>query len=411
MPEISETPETCCRKGLPATLVIVLLFAVIGGFSAFGSGGFRNLRTGALTTAALLFFSLILFLIFHTGRVHRWRRVFFSTYAVAFVVSFVWWTAGDRGHMWLLDEETLYSQAPMCHIVAPMLVLPMLFTKEVIFPTGVAGAGLMLLMVGILALVYGRAFCSWGCFFGGQDELFASLRRKRLWRIKTLAPSVRYFSFGLLAFIVLHSFATMSPTYCWWFCPFKTTSEFIEVNSFIRALQTFIFVSLWIVLVVLLPIASKRRTQCGLFCPMGAFLSCTSRINLFGLTLDRERCRECNRCIEACPTFSLTKESYANGRPSITCTKCGACIEVCPEGALAFHALGVPATFGSRSNGEQMAVKTAARPRAGFWRRLGTDLWDPGVVFIFGMLMVGAVMASQFLVDSTSRLLRFFLGI
>jgi ferredoxin-type protein NapH len=406
-----DIPEARYRKGLPATLVIVSLFVAFAALSAFGSGGFRDTRRACLTSLSLAFSSLILFLIFHTGRVHRWRRVFFTTYAVAFVISFVWWTAGDRGHMWLLDEETLYSQAPMCHIVVPMLVLPVLFTKEIIFPTSMAGASFMLLVVAVLALVYGRGFCSWGCFFGGQDELFASLRRKTAFRIRTLAPSVRYFSFALLVFIVLHSFATLTPTYCWWLCPFKTGSEFIEVNSFMRALQTFLFVSLWAVLVVFLPLVSKKRTQCGLFCPMGAFLSCTSRINLFGLKLDSQRCRQCNRCLEACPTFSLTKESYAAGRPAITCTKCGACIDVCPEGALAFHALGAPATFGARRTGSTPADVASAAPRAGFWRRLGTDLWDPGVVFIFGIFTVGTVMASSYFVDVPSRLLRHFFGI
>jgi ferredoxin-type protein NapH len=411
---MTTTPQTSAaryRKGLPATTVIVLLFAAFAALPAMGSGAFREPRWAILTALSLAFSSLILFLIFHTGRVHRWRRLFFTIYAVAFVISFVWRVVGDRGHMWLLDEETLYSQAPMCHIVVPMLILPVLFTKEIIFPTAFAGAGFMLLVVAVLGVVYGRAFCSWGCFFGGQDELFASLRRKAVFRIRTLSPSVRYFSFALLAVIVLHSFATLTPTYCWWLCPFKTSSEFIEVNSFTRALQTFIFVSLWAVLVVFLPLISKKRTQCGLFCPMGAFLSCTSRINLFGLKLDKDRCRQCNRCIEACPTFSLTKESYAAGRPSITCTKCGACIEECPEGAIAFHALGAPATFAARLAGSTPADAAAARAQPGFWRRLGSDLWDPGVVFIFGIYMVGTVMASGSFVDATSRLLRHFFGI
>ncbi len=421
-PATANRPEARYRKGLPATLVIVLLFLAILALSASGMGAFRNTRSALLSAAGMAFASLILFLIFHTGRVHRWRRVFFTTYAVAFVISFVWWTAGDRGHMWLLDEETLYSQAPMCHIVVPMLLLPLVFTKEIIFPKPLAGAVFMLLAVPVLALVFGRAFCSWGCFFGGQDELFSSLRKKAAWRIRTLSPSVRYFSFAVLTFIVLHAFATMSPTYCLWLCPFKTTSEFFEVNSFIRALQTFIFVSLWAVLVVLLPLALKKRTQCGLFCPMGAFLSCTSRINLFGLKLDSERCRQCNRCIEVCPTFSLTKESYALGRPAISCTKCGACIEECPEGALAFHALGVPATFGERGRqapatsgergvGAPAAAGAAPRPLPGFWRRLGTDLWDPGVVFIFGIYTVGTMLAWDFFTGSLSRLIRHFIGI
>jgi len=388
------------RKGLPATVFITLLFLAFASFFTMGQGGFASPRSTLLHGIALAFSASILFLIFHTGHVNRWRRVFFSAYAVAFVISFVWWTMGDRGHMWLLDRESLYSQAPMCHIVVPMLILPILFKKEVIFPTEFTSAAFMILLVIVMGVVYGRAFCSWGCFFGGQDQLFASLPRTRRWKLRSLKPFVRYFPFGLLAFIILHSFATLSPTYCFWLCPFKATSEFIEVNSFIRVIQTFLFVSLWVVLAVLLPFLSKKRIQCGLFCPMGAFLSCTSKINLFGLRIDKDRCKKCNRCIEACPTFSLTSASLEKGQPAITCSKCGACIDSCPEGAMGFSTPGVP-----------FAAKGLSAERPGFWRGFGRDLWDPAAVFIFGILVLANVLASSYFVDSVSRLLRHFVGI
>jgi ferredoxin-type protein NapH len=397
----AETPDAIYRKGLPATIVITVLFALFAAFFAFGQGAFKNARSSVLNGAALAFSCLVLFQIFRTGQVHRWRRVFFTTYAVAFAISFVWWTMGDRGHMWLLDSETLYSQAPMCHIVVPMLLLPLAFTKEIIFPGSFDGVAFMILLVAVVGLIYGRAFCAWGCFFGGQDELFSALPFARRWKVRGLAPTVRYFSFGVLAFIILHSFATMTPTYCFWLCPFKTSSEFIEVNSFVRVIQVFIFVSLWILLAVFLPAISKKRIQCGLFCPMGAFLSCTSRINLFGLKVDKSHCRECNRCIDACPTFSMTKESLAAGGAAITCNKCGACIEVCPDKSIGYTVMGVPFPF----------RPATAVGLAGFWRRLGRDLWDPGVVFVFGVYMVGTVMASHYLVDSASRLLKHFAGI
>ncbi len=391
------------RKGLPATVIITTLFVLFASVFVFGPDGFADRRLALLRLVAVAFSGTIIFLIFNTGQVDRWRRIFFSAYGVAFVISFVWWSMGDRGHRWLLDRESLYAQAPMCHIVVPMLILPMIFRKEIIFPVAFANGAFMVLLVAVVALVYGRAFCSWGCFFGGQDQLFSSLPRSKRWRPKTLKPFVRYVSFGLLAFLILHSFATLTPTYCFWLCPFKVTSEFIEVNSFIRVIQTFTFVSLWIVLAVLLPFLSKKRIQCGLFCPMGAFLSCTSRINLFGLRIDKERCIKCNRCIDACPTFSLTKDSLEKGQPAIGCSKCGACIDICPEGAMGFKTLGVP--FVSKGlSGDDPAAH-------GFWKKLCTDLWDPAVVFIFGVFLVGNVMASGYFVDSVSRLLRFFLGI
>ncbi len=395
---------TYLRKGLPATSIITLLFSLFAGFFAMGRGALENARASALNIVVLIFSGFIIFMIFHTGRVDRWRRIFFSTYAVAFAVSFVWWTMGDRGHMWLLDREILHAEAPMCHIVVPMLILPMIFKQEIIFPASVAHAGFMVLLVAVVGFVFGRAFCSWGCFFGGQDQLFSSLPKKKRWKLRTLPPFARYFSFGFLAFIILHSVATMSPTYCFWFCPFKTSSEFVEVNSFIRVIQTFLFVGLWFLLAVFLPFLSKKRIQCGLFCPMGAFLSCTSKINLFGLKIDRSSCRECNRCIEACPTFSLTKEALAKGEPAIGCSKCGACVESCPEGSIRFSSPGVPFASIARQETPQPA-------RPGLWKNLGSELWDPGVVFIFGIYLVSTVMASDYLVDSTSRLLKYFLGI
>lgn len=394
------------QKGMPATVILTLLFILFLSFPASGQGGFTSIRAAIISTIVIAFSAFVMFMILKTGNISPWRKIFFTTYAVSFAISFVWWTMGDRGHMWLLDQELLYSQAPMCHIVVPMLLLPILFTKEIIFPVAFyKGGGIfMLLIVIVVSIIYGRAFCSWGCFYGGQDELFSSTRKKKVWKIKNLHPFVRYFSFALLAFIILHSFATMSPTYCMWFCPFKATSEFIEVNSFLRVIQTFIFVGLWLGLVIILPLLTKKRIQCGLFCPMGAFLSCTSKINLFNIKIDKNKCNECKRCERVCPTFSMTSEAIVKGKPLITCTKCGTCIDACKEGAISINTLGVP--FSSVNH-----PILEGRDSIGFWRRFIADVWDPKVIFIFGIFSVGTLFAFSFFTNSISRLLNFFLGV
>jgi polyferredoxin len=74
-----------------------------------------------------------------------------------------------------------------------MLILPMVFNRELIFPTAFEDAAFMILLVTVVGLIFGRAFCSWGCFFGGQDQLFASLPQKKRWRLKTLKPSYAIF--------------------------------------------------------------------------------------------------------------------------------------------------------------------------------------------------------------------------
>ena len=396
--------ELPSRKGLPASLVVLALYLAFTLLIQLGQGGFESRREGLIGGATLAFLGFLLFMMLRTGRVHRWRKIFFTTYAVMFVIQFVWWSMGDRGHMWLLDGEILSAQAPMCHMVAPMLLLPLVFFREVIFPVPLLQGLSFLVIVLAVALFYGRSFCSWGCFFGGQDELFASLPRRKRWDLVRLPPAVRYFSLAFLLAIVLHSFATLSPTYCFWFCPFKVSSEFVEVNSFVRVLQTFLFVGLWVLLVVLVPVLTKKRSQCGLFCPMGAFLSLTNKVNLFDVRIDREKCTDCLRCVGSCPVFALTAESVAKGRPRISCSKCGACFEACPAGAIGFRLKGVPYTAVNHP------LRNGGDP-PGFWRRLALDLLEPGSIFLFGIFTLATVIAFSSFTQAMSRLLNHFLGV
>lgn len=389
------------KKGLAAALFISLLFGIFISFLVFGRG-IDSLRTTIIGGLVIIFHVFILFMILYTGNLYKWRKIFFTSYAVAFVISFVWWTMGDRGHMWLLDSELLYSQAPMCHIVVPMLILPIIFTKEMIFPVSFSAASFMILLAIVVTIIFGRSFCAWGCFFGGQDELFSSIAKRKKWQIKTLHPFVKYFPFAMLAFIVLHSFITMAPTYCLWFCPFKTTSEFIEINSFTRVIQAFIFVSLWAILVVLLPIITKKRIQCSFFCPMGAFFSCSNKINLFKISIDKSNCIDCDRCITSCPNFAITKESISRGKALMTCTKCGACLNVCSKNAI---------TLGIKGVKNNYALTENPSVKIGFWKKFGRDLWDPTIIFIFGIFTIATILSSENFIDSISRLLKYFIGV
>lgn len=392
------------KKGLAASIIMTLLFLLVMSFLLFGRSPVTGLKNILIAATVLVYFAFLLFMMLYTGNVNRWRKIFFTSYAVFFAIGFIWWTMGDRGHMWLLDKEMLYSQAPMCHMVIPVLILPLLFMKEFIFFTPLASGLSFMFLVLAISVIYGRAFCSWGCFYGGQDELFASLPKKKRWNIRNLPRGVRYFAFGLLAFIVLHSLATLSPTYCTWFCPFKATTEFIEVNSFIRVIQTFIFVALWVMLVIFLPFITKKRMQCGTFCPMGAFLSCFDKVTLFNLKIDKGKCSQCGHCISVCPTFSMTEEAIEKGKPTITCCKCGACLTACPKQAIGYGVKGVPFTA---VNHPMMVGENPP----GFWKRLGADLLDPGVIFIFGIFILGTVIGFNSFTNTISRLLTFFLGV
>ena len=62
------------------------------------------------------------------------------------------------------------------------------------------------------SLAVGRGWCSWGCFYGGWDELFSRLRKKPLIKHRQIDSRWRYLPFAVLLAIVLLSAITFSPS-------------------------------------------------------------------------------------------------------------------------------------------------------------------------------------------------------
>ncbi len=326
-------------KALLATLPVFLLMAML----SMGQGG---LPTDPLRVIPLLLtfvFTIVLFfLMVWTGRTDRYRAIFFVTMAVGFVITFITNLIEVRGSMALTAANAVQGETPFCHMVIPMTIIPAALTRTIIFPGKILGgfadiSTMIVLWFGV-TLALGRGFCSWGCFFGGLEDGFSRIRKNPV--IRHIPKKWSYLPYGVLVAIVVISALTLSPTYCAWLCPFKTVTEYNEVNSFQTALQAVIFVSLFAGLVVVLPILTRKRTQCGLFCPMGAFQSFTNKVNAFDIRVEKEKCTDCKRCVTVCPTFSLDPESLSGGTTRVSCTKCGKCVDACPQGALSYHIKG-----------------------------------------------------------------------
>jgi polyferredoxin len=287
-----------------------------------------------ILTATYLFFNVLFFLMVHTGKTDRYRAIAFITYALLFIVSFITHMIEVRGSMSISQEKVLLCEVPFCHLVIPMTLIPAALTRTIIFPgelvKGYASIATMFVIWIGASLALGRGWCSWGCFFGGLDDAFSRIRKTPL--IKAIDQRWTYLRWAVLLAVVLTAAAFLTPTYCTWLCPFKSVTEFSEVTDFRGVVQTIIFVSLFVVLVIVLPLLTRRRIQCSLFCPFGAMQSLTNVINAFDVRFDTAKCMNCKRCLKACPTFSVTEESIKAGRPLLSCMKCGKCTDVCPQG-------------------------------------------------------------------------------
>jgi polyferredoxin len=331
------------KLGWGKSILLALPMLLLTAMMTFGQiGGTPDRLVMVATMITWLLMNGIFFAMLKSGQTDRYRAFLYVSMAVAFVIFFMTTIIETRGSLALTGANMLQGETPFCHLVIPMVILPAIVTRTIIFPGSmIAGfasvAGMIVLWIGA-SLVLGRAWCSWGCFYGGLDEGFSRLLKKP--RLKHIDRRWTLLPWAVLLGIVAISAITLSPTYCEWLCPYKAVTEFEAITSFKVVIQTIIFVTLFIGLVIVLPILTRRRTQCGLFCPLGALQGATNKINIYDVRIDPEKCTQCNLCEENCPTFSLDENSYTSGSPLMSCTKCGKCVDTCPNHAISYHIKG-----------------------------------------------------------------------
>ncbi len=297
------------------------------------------------TFAPYLLANILFFAMMYTRQTDKFRAVFFVLMAVTFPLDFILGLYETRGHfMTVTYEDMAQGAVPFCHVVIPQVLIPAIFKGEIPFPGTLSKAShsivsMIVMWLGV-TLVLGRGTCSWFCFWGGWEDGCSRICKKPA--IRHIDRKWTYLPFAILLTVALLSAVTLSAQYCWWLCPFKAVSEFVEVSSVKVVLQTIIFAALFGGLVVVLPILTKRRTQCSFLCPLGAMQSALNVVTPFDMRIATDKCVNCKRCIQACPMFALTEESLEIGRPAMTCVRCGKCVDVCPKGAITYHVKGTP---------------------------------------------------------------------
>jgi len=348
------TPDTAAH-GIGKSILLSLPMLLVSALMLTGGPRIPHDLIRLIPLAiTFVFINLLFYRMVRTGRTERHRAVLFVAMAFAFVISFISNLIEVRGSMMLSSSDMANGRTPFCHMVIPMTLIPAALTRTIIFPGSMLGgfapvAGMFVIWIGA-SLALGRGFCAWGCFFGGLEDGFSRLRRKPV--IRRIAKIWSYLPYAVLVAIVLTSAAWLTPSYCMWLCPFKAVTEFPALTTTVARMQAGIFFTLFAGLVVVLPVLTRKRTQCGLFCPFGAFQSFTNRVSPVDVRIDRENCSDCKRCVDLCPTFSLDAESVSKGGTRLSCCKCGKCVDTCAKGAAAFHVKGTPA--GSAPEGARL---------------------------------------------------------
>jgi polyferredoxin len=335
-------PAPSAPRSILRSLLLTLPIALWSLLMFFHPGANTDPKSRIAATLTALFMTALFFMMMRTGKTYRWRRWFFVSLGLLFPIGFIYNMVLARGTMGIPVEEMIAGRTPFCFLPIPILILPAALTKTIAFPGSIAasshGIASMIALWLALTLVLGKGWCAYACFFGGIEEGMAAVP-KRAW-IRKIDPRWRLLPWAVLLAMVLLSLALFEPAYCMWLCPFKAVTEYVAARNVVGLIQNGIFILLFAGLVIVLPLLTKKRTQCSFFCPFGAFQSLFNKISVFEVKIDRTRCKSCGVCQTACPNLSLSKESIARGETLLSCMKCGACVDACPQQAAVWHIKG-----------------------------------------------------------------------
>jgi polyferredoxin len=220
---------------------------------------------------------------------------------------------------------------------------------------GVINAGIIFwVLVFISAILLGRAFCGWFCWFGGYLELIEwGIVDK--WKIKIPRRILLYL--GVLPFISL-AFKAYSSLLVIWIekgFPDVFTFRLADVEPW-GGQQTGISILLTAILYgPVLLFVFGRKAWCRYLCPIGALLKVFSTVKIWSVRLVNNECIGCGKCNRACDMqVDVMGDLNTHGEVySSACIVCLKCTDACPTDAIALslhrHIASLPADAAIRA--------------------------------------------------------------
>ena len=217
----------------------------------------------------------------------------------------------------------------------------------------------IILVLLVLTLVFGRIYCSVICPLGIFQDLVARLRRKKNKYSYSRAISwLRYTMLGIMVVAIVAGIgsvgqllapysaygriATMIFQPIWKFGNNLLASMAERIDSYAFYRTEVLVPAMGVVLIVAVATAllvgilawRNGRTYCNTICPVGTVLSFFARFSWFKIRFDEDKCRNCSLCSKnckaACIDFKTRTVDYSR------CVVCGNCIDKCKFGALSY---------------------------------------------------------------------------
>ena len=196
----------------------------------------------------------------------------------------------------------------------------------------------------VLALIFGRVYCTWACPMGLLLEFTGKLRSViRFLELKTSDIQFsRWIKFVLLATGLIMSVIISLPVLGYIYPPAIMGRELHDLvyGIFDRAedgnagfwVGGLTWMSLIILGIAMFEIAVSKRWWCKYVCPGGALYCMIGLYRVVRVKRSSAKCTQCADCVRVCP-MGLAPMSDKFG---IECDNCGICISCCGDKALGY---------------------------------------------------------------------------
>lgn len=194
----------------------------------------------------------------------------------------------------------------------------------------------------VITLFLGRVYCSTVCPIGTLQDIFSKGRKliKPLDRPFRYRPGskMRFYILGAYIFCIIAGVAAVP----FWIEPWSImrnisgdihpSAEKVEWIRIGVGMTTGIIAGVVSFILLLIVALLTGRGFCTDICPIGTALGCCSNFTLYHIEIDPDRCINCMKCEDICPSqcIKVVSRHVDNSR----CVRCFDCGHVCPNDAI-----------------------------------------------------------------------------
>lgn len=235
----------------------------------------------------------------------------------------------------------------------------------------------------VLTLIFGRLYCSVICPLGVMQDIFGWLGKKEKRNRYAHSPEKRWLRYSVLVIFIICLILGFAPVTTL-LAPYSAYGRI--VNSLFRPLYDLLGnalalidthfewylipkAELWLRSVTTLVVAlltlltlgilawRNGRTYCNTICPVGTILSFFARFAFWRIQIDKDKCGKCSLCEKNCKAAAIDTKS---GTVDLSrCVVCGDCIDKCNRDALHYK----PITFGAKKRDANTNDKSISNER------------------------------------------------